>query len=172
MKKSESVFYWSCSDLYTVPHSFVKSYSTLFSVASQFPPCGMKSQITNISTFSWFWSNSFKLASKIAFKSPWFDAWYLPISLYQRLMINTSAIASANSDVVYSNETHWSPLSAESVPSMSNTRVAFLLAETHTPFVVWRMPNCSSSRTSKVVSKSLLRRVDLPELWPPMMATE
>ena len=132
----------------------------------------MKSLITNIKIFSWFWSKSFKLASKIAFKSPWFEAWYLPISLYHKLMIKTSAIANAKSEVVYSNETLLSPHSVESVPSMSNTKVWLLLAETQIPLVVCLIPCASSFRTSNVVSKSLFKSVDFPELCPPIIATE
>jgi len=87
-------------------------------------------------------------------------------------MIKTSAIARAKRDVVCSNDTQLSPHSDESVPSMSKTRVALLFAETQTPFVVYRIPNYSSSNTSNDVSKSLFNRVDFPELYPPIIATE
>ena len=100
-------------------HIFYMSVSSVYLILSKLSSFSEKSLNTKRSFFVLFWSNSFKLTSKMILSSPRFEASNLPISVVHIFIITTSARASASKQVVCSNFLRYSPLSLLSVPSMS-----------------------------------------------------
>lgn len=144
-------------------------------------PRSSKSRSTNSSFFALDYPKSFRLTSKITLRRPRFDAPYLPISVVHMLISRQSAMARAKREVVCSKVILCSPLSLESVPSISKTSTepsGFLAIQI--PLVVCPRPY-EESMTWKPVSNNRFRRVpkDIQTLstllfpldWAPITAT-